>query len=637
MTDRGRLLLLVLAVAAVYANSGQGSFHYDDFHSIVDNPYIRSLGNVGSFFAGSESFSADPAKGMYRPLLLLTYALNYRVGGYDVSGYHLVNVLLHAGTVLVLWSLARAVGLSRGQAGLAALLFAVHPLCTEPVNYISSRSDLLAGCLYLAALRLYLTLGSRARVLSVVCFGLGLLSKSVVVTLPVVIWLYDWLVRGTPRPRRYLPYWLVAAAYGAVLVAVGFARASADAAPRSLDVQVWTQLKAVSYYLALIAMPVRLNVEHQFAESLAPTLAVALSGGLLASLLWVALRSRMAVNGFWVLWPVLLSLPAALVPLNVLVNERRLYLPLAGLCILLVRLLAPRIRPQWGRAVAVVAVVAMGGLAAQRNAVWADESTLWADSIRKSPRMPRAHVHLGNALQKAGEEKRAAEAYARAIDLDPAHRAARTNLANLLYEEARGLPGQPGEEARQILLERAATQYRVVLEQDPTYREALTNLGSVYLELGHKGQAEELYLLATEADPNFGDGHYNLGRLYLEEGAYEAAARALERAVALQPQLADGFLQLGTARALMGDMAAAAVAYRRACRLAPPVPAHWYNLGEVLLSLARAAGPQGETTPETLLREARQAYERVAALDDQYRMVGQRLQALGAANAGDAP
>ena len=628
---------LAATVLAVYANSLGGSFHYDDFHSIVDNPHIRSLANVGSFFTDTSAFSGDPAKGMYRPLLVLSYALNYQVGGGDATGYLLVNVLLHATAALVLWSLAQAVGLSRGQAFLAALLFAVHPLGAEPVNYISSRSELLAACFYLLAFRLYLAPGKRPHALSLTCFALGLLCKSVVITLPAVLWLYTWLAGGSARPRRLLPYGLVAVAYSAILVATGFAGASARVSPRPLDIQVLTQLKAVPYYLGLVSMPVNLNVEHQFSASIGPGLAVVASAALLASGLWLAARSRHRVTGFWILWPVLLSLPAALVPLNVLVNERRLYLPVAGLCILLVRLLAVRLRPDVGRVAAMVSVAALAGLTVQRNTVWADEYSLWNDAVRKSPHMPRAHVHLGNALRDRGEKTRAAQAYTRAVELDGSHRAARTNLANLLYEEAAGGRHGEGSATQRQLLERAATQYLAVLETDPAHREALANLGNVYLAMGHPSEAEDLYRRAIEAEANFADGHYNLGRLYLEEGRLGEAARALERATELQPHRADGFFLLGNATALQGQMDRAASAFQRACDLAPGEPAYCYNLGEVLLNLAADESGHETGGAQSLRIRARAAYGRVAAADPNYRMVRERLVLLARTADGGRP
>ncbi|MFH1572279.1 MAG: tetratricopeptide repeat protein [Gemmatimonadota bacterium] len=218
-------------------------------------------------------------------------------------------------------------------------------------------------------------------------------------------------------------------------------------------------------------------------------------------------------------------------------------------------------------------------------------------------------------------------AYQAAVGLDSLDRAARTNLANLLYEQAASVSRAGDGADAQALLERAASEYRRVLSQDPEYREALANLGNVYLAMGRTAAAAAQYRRAVEVDPNFGDGFYNLGRLYLQEGQYPSAAPLLERAALLQPDLAEGHFALGSARALMGDLAGALGPFRQACRLAPGELAYLYNLAEVLLQLSAAAPAAGASTAD-LRREARSAYERVAAMDPGYRRVQERLQYL---------
>ena len=129
----------------MYWNTFDNSFHYDDEHSIQNNINIRSLENIPSFFADPGMFSRDADKGMYRPLLLVTYALNYAVGGYEVGGYHVVNIALHATNAALLLWLGYLLSGRLLVGFLAGILFAVYPLATEPVNYISSRSDTLSA------------------------------------------------------------------------------------------------------------------------------------------------------------------------------------------------------------------------------------------------------------------------------------------------------------------------------------------------------------------------------------------------------------------------------------------------------------------------------------------------------------
>ena len=136
---------VLLACAVTYGNSIRGSFHYDDLHSIVENPHIRSLSGVPSFFWKPEKFSRDADKAMYRPLLLASLALNYAVGEYDTLSYHVLNIALHGACSLLLWALLGRLGVHPCMALGGGLVFAVHPLASEPVNYISSRSELMAA------------------------------------------------------------------------------------------------------------------------------------------------------------------------------------------------------------------------------------------------------------------------------------------------------------------------------------------------------------------------------------------------------------------------------------------------------------------------------------------------------------
>lgn len=129
-TQLWQAAILVIVVCSAYGNSLGGSFQYDDFHSIVRNPAVRDLGNVPAFFGAPSMFSADIGKGMYRPVLLTTLALNHALHGYDVVGYHVVNVMLHLASVLLLWQLARRCATSSAALA-AALLFATHPLTAD--------------------------------------------------------------------------------------------------------------------------------------------------------------------------------------------------------------------------------------------------------------------------------------------------------------------------------------------------------------------------------------------------------------------------------------------------------------------------------------------------------------------------
>ena len=144
-TDRVAFLALCASLWLAYQASFENSFHYDDIHSIVDNPHIRELANIPLFFVDPGLFSAMPERAMYRPLLLVSYAINYALSEYEVFTYHLVNWLIHLGAAWLVYLLGRMLHGKRQGALAGALIFALHPLAAEPVNYISSRSESLAA------------------------------------------------------------------------------------------------------------------------------------------------------------------------------------------------------------------------------------------------------------------------------------------------------------------------------------------------------------------------------------------------------------------------------------------------------------------------------------------------------------
>lgn len=151
-----RVVLIVLAGLLAYWPSLRGGFHYDDQHSIQANFHIRDLGYLPIIWSDPAAFSVDPEKGMFRPLLVTTYAINYALGGLAPVGYHVVNLAIHLGCALVVWWVAGLLGATSRGALLAGLLFAVHPVCSESVNYISARSESLAALLGLAGVGAWL-------------------------------------------------------------------------------------------------------------------------------------------------------------------------------------------------------------------------------------------------------------------------------------------------------------------------------------------------------------------------------------------------------------------------------------------------------------------------------------------------
>jgi Flp pilus assembly protein TadD len=607
------------ACIALYANSLNNGFHYDDEHSIQQNIYIRSLDNVPAFFAEPAMFSVDADKGMYRPLLLVTYALNYSfnqrwgLDGYDVRVYRVFNVLLHALCACLVWWLASLIVERREVALVAALLFALHPICTEPANYISSRSESLAALFYLLTMAFFLQ-GERTRRWSwkAASWGaliLGLLSKSTVITVPAVLLLYDYLFIGRRDLgalsknllRRHMAYWLIGISYVLIIYGNKYLTRSLKRSPREGWSQFLTQSEAFVYYLKLLLWPLGLNVEHQFFAQ-KNLLEVSTVGAilLLLSFLFLLLylyRKRWNLPLFLNLWGVLALLPVMVVPLNVLVNERRLYLPCVAFCLGLALVL----RSAWmkrlrfagrdaGMLLSLLVLLGYGLLSFERNQVWASDFSLWRDSVAKAPQMPRPHLYLGNAYKDAalhtidekGAEKHWREAkasYKRVIEVaaGPEHQdlalRALNNLGSVLFLHNE--------------YEAAEKNYKKAVELNPSYADALVNLGNINLVWGRH----------AAADPGRQREFFSTGLQYFD------------KALAIYPNHWQAYGNRGLIYAGLGELDKARRDYERALYLNPADYSTRSNMGNLYLHQAREAQGRGESGVD-LLKKARGYFQR---------------------------
>ena len=521
--------LLVTVGLLAYANSFDNSFHYDDSHSLVENPSVRSLGNIPRFFIDPGTFSALPEARMYRPLLLTTYAFNYAAGEYGVFGYHLVNLALHLANAWLVWALAqRLTGHSR-SALFAALLYVVHPVLSEPVNYISSRSSLLATLFLLLAFRQLLRSvdGDSSSPRSLVGLGVlhaaALASKSVAAAFvpitAVIIALYS---RQHWRWRQLVPAAVLTLLYIVATSAI-ITKAVATEPVRSLFSQWATQIKAGPFYCALVAMPVSLNVEPQFEVASHASAAVILAGLWLVSLAYVIARGvrpsrdwrgrRLAMLA--AAWFFLALLPSSLVPLNVIVNEHRLYLPMVGAALLLATLWPLHTRA--GRRLACLGAAACIGLVVQRNETWSDEETLWEDAVAKAPLMSRPYVNLGKAYLEQERHQEAIAASRKGLGINPNMPRAHYNVGTAYLQQNQ--------------LELAIASYDRALALEPQLVEAHTNLGNAYNRLGRHAEALLSYRRAQQILER-AEIHHNVGSLFLASGQQDSARHYFYKALA---------------------------------------------------------------------------------------------------------
>jgi len=555
------VLIFSLIGVGLFANALNNPFHFDDRHSIEYNRHLRSLANIPQFFTDPGTFSSERRGTMFRPLLLSSYALNYALHGDWIAGFRLVNLGLHVLCAVVLFAIARHWGRPEREAWAVGLLFLLHPLHGEPVNYISSRSDLLVGLFYLLALGWAVVRPWP----SGVAYGAALLVKSVAITLPVAAAVRGWFIGGWDQLRR--PYFAVllglSAAYIGTIVANRFLGSSLEKAPRAFDVQMWTQLKAMIYYLWLFCMPSSLSVDHPFTVARGPGDGpVLLALLVLLSLVGLAIvaRRRAAVLGFGFF--VLALLPASMMPLNILVSERRMYLASAGLVAIAVwawSCMAHR-RQRAALVTGVVGCALLALMTWSRNPVWASEVELWQDAVAKGPGMFRARANLGLAYAKEERWGEAIDQLEKALAIKPDYADAWVELGNIHHRL-----GQ---------LVQAETAYRRALEFSPALEGVYYNLGNLALRRGETDQAIELYEQTLQRNPDFADAHNNMGQALERIGDWPGAVQHYRAAVERDPELGGAWFNLGAALEQRGDQRAALDAFVQARDLLLNSPEH---------------------------------------------------------------
>jgi len=520
----------------VHLPSLGGSFHYDDGHSILRNPHIRGLSHVPRYLTDPGVFSENPDYAMYRPVVLVAHAVNYALGEYRAAGYLAVNLGIHCLASAVVVLILSQLIVSQSIIAIAGLLFAVHPGHAECINYISARSESLAGLLYLCSYYAYTrawgdkagsaTVTAAWEAASLLSFALALLTKATAVTLPLALLLHElasrWRLRTPARtrltPRRHLPHWLVLTAYLAAyhLITSGIVQRGAV---RGLHSQLATQVKALVHYLSQGLFPTGLSVYQQFFESssfLAPASALSLVFLVsLGAVLW-SLRRLLPLESHGLTFAAITLIPTALVPLNILVNDHRMYLALLGLAMAMVAVFQ-----RFSRWPAYCLCGLLAVLSIQRDAVWQSDQVLWEDAVAAAPLMSEAHYNLGFAHHELGDLQSARESYGRAVALTPGYVRANNNLGAILR--------QNGE------LEQARMAFERALASDPASKEALNNLGLILVAQGEHQQAIGVYRRALGLDANRAEIWLNLGLAYRDAGRSEEAFQCLSHALKLDP------------------------------------------------------------------------------------------------------
>jgi len=606
-------LVLVAVIGLAYGNTFLNAFHFDDIPSILEKPWIRGLDKIPQFL-----FSF-----FQRPLVILSFNINYAVSEFSVWSYHLFNIIFHVLATLLVYQLAhRALDYLKEfspQKGFAffpfyvAMIFALHPLNTQSVTYISSRSSLLVTVFYLGSLILFFKgfkpwketgrkrwghfLGSG------ICFLLGGFSKETIVTLPAMLFLFHFYFISRETPKAWIATnakWIFLLAIP-LLAFVGYKQLAAggllSASSAYLQPGTWflTQTSVVPFeYFRKMLFPFNMNIDIDFpilsdwlqSES---WLGMVVLG--LFIIFWVRISSHSSETdsleagrrcvGFGMAWILLTLLPtSSFIPLLDVAVEHRTYLPVVGFVFMFaggfgcVRTWCKEVSPRFSfpatklvNSCAVLILLCFSIGVIIRNGDWKDEVTLWTDAKKKSPNLVRPYNNVGEAYDKLGKYDEAIVEFEGALKIEPNYFFGLNNLGNI-YGKQRKLP-------------QAIGYFQRALEQKPDYSPAHYNLARAFHLTGKRQEAAESYRKAIKSNPYFEQAFYNLAYLAMELSLFDEAIQNFKKFLAMQPNHSKAHFGLGNGLMMKGHLDLALAEYRKSAQLDPQFAFPYLNIANI--------------------------------------------------------
>jgi len=514
------LAVLLVAVSLAYSNHFHNDFHFDDFHTITNNPWIRSLHNIPRFFTDAETSSTLPSNRAWRPLVTTSLAIDYMLGdGPKPFWFHLstfvwflTQIVLTFLLFRLIFDLAQPHDWNRPVAALAAAWYGLHPANAETVNYIIQRADLYSTLGVIAGLYLYAARPVwRKYGFYLIPLVLALLCKPPALVFPFILFAYVFLFEHDCRRDRIGA--AIRASIPSLIVTTAILALSAAMTPRtfvpgatSATAYRITQPYVALHYCLEFFLPFWLSADTDQQPFQSILDANALAGFVFVAALVIAAfrlarRREWRPIAFGLFWFILAMLPTSLFPLAEVENDHRMFFPFVGLAMSVTWGLALVLRrrrtadsPRQRAVIAAVAtcvVIAYGWGVWRRNQVWHTEESLWLDVTRKSPRNGRGLMNYGLTQMNKGDYATALEYYNRA----------------LVYT--------------------------------PNYPTLEINIGIAYGQLGEARDAEEHFARAISLAPSDAQSHFYYGRWLFAKGRTNEAAEQLRMAVAQNPAWLD--------------------------------------------------------------------------------------------------
>jgi Tfp pilus assembly protein PilF len=623
-TPRGQVILVCLVLAAITfavfgRTAGFGFVNYDDKSYVYDNTVVQK----GLTLKGAVWALTYGKIGHWHPLTWLTHMADCQIYGLWAGGHHLTNVALHAMAAVLLFLALREMTGTFWRSAFVAAVFAIHPLRVESVAWIAERKDVLSGLFFMLTLWTYARYArqpSRGRYVAVaLSYGLGLLCKNMLVTLPFVLLLLDWwpLHRMTGDGQRVgklvrekIPLFVLSVGSCIATALVPEKVLASDRVP--LLERIGNAVLAYGIYLRQMIFPKGLAIPYLYPPHGLPLWKIALVLVMLAAIsasVWRCRKRRPYLLMGW-LWYLGMLVPAiGIIQISYYAHaDRYTYLPGIGLVLAGTWAVADwsagwqhRRKVLGGLMAAVIG--ALMACAWIQTGYWKNSETLWTHTLACASNNYVAHYDLGLALDHKGRVDEAVTQYQKALEINPNATEAHINLGTALIEKGKvdeaivqfqeTLKINPnsaeahfnlGSASQQKgILDEAIIQYQKALEINPDYEKAHNNLGYVLRMTGRVDDAITQFQKALEINPDDEKAHNNLGTAFHQEGRMDEAITEYQAALEIRPNFAEARDNLGVALLKRGEVDEAIAQFQQALEINPSYSTAQNNLGNAFL------------------------------------------------------
>lgn len=614
------LLAAVLILTFIlFSNMTSNDFtNWDDDKYLITNELVKDLSP-----SGIKNIFTTYVASNYHPLTMMLFAIELKTFGFSASGFHYVSLFLHLINIVLVFYLFQLLGFREKIIIPIALLFAIHPMHVESIAWIAEQKDLLYGLFYLASIISYLLWSKHDKkskwfILSIVFFVLSLLSKSMAVTLPLILLLIDWYLNRRKSKTiilEKLPFFALSIVFGILAI---LSQSGGGAMDITADVTIIDRLFLTSYaivfYLYKLILPLNLSALHYYPDKIDNLLPFYyyLTPLLIIALIYLIykIKSDKKILLFGSLFFIAsISIVLQIIAVgDALVAERYTYLPYLGLFLILsfyynkakedkrasIRKLMPFI---YGLSIAYLLFLSI--VTYQRTKVWDDGITLFTDVTNKYPTNMQGYIVLANAYAAKNNHQEAIKCFDKAINLDHKYTEAYMNRGmikmlsgNLLgaledYNQVIKLSPEYSQAYtnRGILYtkmmdsENALTDFDVALSINPDDIICLIQRSQIYFNQNLKAEAFADLEKAISINPKHATSYSQRGYFYAQSGKYAEAINDLTKAVSLNPNNSDAYVNLGNTRLMMDDYLGAIEEFNKAIETSPNNAAAYSNRG----------------------------------------------------------